>query len=556
MMPRTIARSLLPLLLMAHVVVAFAQTRAWLDRDRIALGETTTLNIETDQSLAAAPDYSALMNDFQISNNVSSRQFEMVNGVSHSRVLFAIALQPRREGVITLPRLLVGNERVQPPSLTVTASTATPAHAGDPVFIETEADAQEPYVQQAVGLTVRLYYSGPISGQLDQPDPDGATLQRVGEDTQYARQIGSRAYSVLERHFLLIPERSGTLTIPSAHFKGTGTPGFFDDLLGNGGRPLQADSAPRFLHVLEAPPDAPQPWLPLRGLTLRYLETPQRGRAGESITVTVEATADGATAAQMPPLQLVAGGGAQVFAEPAQSDESFVDGRPKVRTVRRFSIVPAQAGTLRITGPSQAWWDVRARLRRTASLPDLDVPVLVGANGAGAAAPPGVGASEPSGADAGLRVPGVQGIVQPWALAAVVFAAAWLLTLMWALRRRQQPVAPGVMPEQVTTGHASTSQASLRDFKRALDHEDLGRVADVLCALRTPPATNLDGVRVALDDTGQVAAVDALQRARWGDGDGVKARALLRDAFRRGPRWKQPATARVDSQLPPLYPGD
>jgi len=555
MKPRTIARLLITLLLAAHVVVASAQTRAWLDRDRIALGETTTLNIETDQALDAAPDYSALMNDFQISNNVSSRQFEMVNGVSHSHVLFAIALQPRREGLIALPRLLVGNVSVQPPTLTVTASTATPAHAGDPVFVESEADAQEPYVQQAVGLTVRLYYSGPISGQLDQPDPDGATLQRIGEDTQYARQIGAHAYSVLERHFLLIPERSGTLTIPGAHFKGTGAPGFFDDLLGNGGRPLQADSAPRFLHVLEAPADAPQPWLPLRALTLRYLETPQRGRAGESIAVTVEATADGATAAQMPPLQLLAGDGAQVFAEPPQSDETFADGRPKVRMVRRFSIVPARAGALRITIPSQPWWDVRARLRRTASLPDLNVPVLVGANGMGAPAPPVVAASEDSGVDAGLRVPGVQGRVQPWALAAVAFAAAWLVTLMWALRRRPPPLA-SASHELPTDGAHAAAQASLRDFKRALDHEDLGRVADVLCALRSPHAANLDGVRVDLDDANQVAAVDALQRARWGDGDGVNARRLLREAFRRGPRWKPSAKPRVDAQLPPLYPGD
>jgi hypothetical protein len=198
---------------------------------------------------------------------------------------------------------------------------------------------------------------------------------------------------------------------------------------------------------------------------------------------------------------------------------------------------------------------VRARLRRTASLPDLSVPVLVGANGSGAPAPPGVSASEANGADAGLRVPGVQGMVQPWALAAVVFAAAWLVTLMWALRRRQQPMASGLVQEQAATP-ASTSQASLRDFKRALDHEDLGRVADVLCALCSPPAANLDGVRVALDDTGQLAAIDALQRARWGDGDGVRARTLLREAFRRGPRWKQSTKARLDSPLPPLYPVD
>ena len=42
------ALSLLLLCMAASSVLA--QTRAWLDRDRIALGETVTLNLETDGS--------------------------------------------------------------------------------------------------------------------------------------------------------------------------------------------------------------------------------------------------------------------------------------------------------------------------------------------------------------------------------------------------------------------------------------------------------------------------------------------------------------------------
>jgi hypothetical protein len=554
MSPRLV-RTLLLLALSLPFAVASATTRAWLDRDRIALGETTTLNIETDQALASSPDYSALMSDFQVSGNTSSRQFEMVNGVVHSHVLFAVALQPRREGLIAIAHVPVGNERIQPLTLTVTAPTATPARAGDPVFIESEADAQEPYVQQAVGFTVRLFYAGPISGQLDQPVPDGATLQRVGEDAQYTRQVGNQTYNVLERHFLLIPERSGTLTIPAAHFRGTGAEGFFDDLIGNGGRPLRADSAPRFLRILPAPTDAPQPWLPLRALTLRYLEAPQHARAGEAVTVTVEATADGATSAQLPPLQLSADNGAQVFAEPAQSDETFSEGRPKVRMVRRFSIVPAGAGTLHIRGPGVAWWDVRAGLRRNASLPDISVPVAPGANGSGVASPPAVAAGARTGAapQAGIRLPGVQGAVQPWALATVAFAIGWLLTLAWGLHRRQAPA--GAMTHQPDIP-SPTAGASLADLKRALDHEDLGRVSDVLCALHSPPAVDLDAVHAALDAPAQIAAVDALQSARWGDGDGVAARAALREAFKRGPRWRTTTRPVAEAPLPPLYPAE
>jgi hypothetical protein len=89
-----ITRVLALLLLIALTCPVMAQTRAWLDRDRIALGETATLNIETDQAMASSPDYSPLFRDFQLSGDSNSRQFELLNGVSHVREQFAVALQP------------------------------------------------------------------------------------------------------------------------------------------------------------------------------------------------------------------------------------------------------------------------------------------------------------------------------------------------------------------------------------------------------------------------------------------------------------------------------
>src|SRR5690606_38480418 len=131
------------------------------DRDRIALGETATLNIEVEQADADAPDWTPLLGEFRLSGHTSSRSFEYVNGVGRARTLFAVALQPRREGVIGIPGLRVGSRRTSPLTLTVTPPAATPARAGSAVFIEAEADAQQPYVQQAVGYTVRLYYATP-----------------------------------------------------------------------------------------------------------------------------------------------------------------------------------------------------------------------------------------------------------------------------------------------------------------------------------------------------------------------------------------------------------
>ena len=550
MMQRVPVRLSIALLFFACTWPAAAATRAWLDRDHIAMGETTTLNIQTDQASVDSPDYAPLLAEFGVSGNSSSRQFELVNGVGSTRLLFAVALQPRREGVLQVPALRVGSERTPPLTLTVSAQAAAPSQDGS-VFIETEVDAQQPFVQQAVGYTVRLYSATPLlSGQLDQDPPPGASLQRIGDDTQYQRDVGNRRYKVIERHYLLIPERSGPMTIPGARFQGNAASGFFDDLMGEGERDLHAASAPRQVSVRPAPADATQPWLPLRALDLRYLETPQHPRAGEAATVTVEAVADGATAAQLTELQLSADNGAQVFADPAQSDDSFAGGRPHVREVRRFSIVPSRAGTLRIHGPRLAWWDVQAGVARTASLPDLVVQVAPGAQAA-TGAPPVTHQQSGDGAmpDDSIVVPGVQGRVRPWALATVAFALLWLLTLAWGLQRRSVAALP-----TVDDAGATPTAATRADLRRALDRGTLADVADTLCAMASPPAADVDGLRAGLADPRQAAALDALQRARWADGDGSAARDALRIAFKEGPTWRVAAAPPHDEALPPLYP--
>lgn len=546
-----IARLFFWLLLLSPTLAAQAQTRAWLDRNRIALGETATLNIETDQAGANAPDYSALMRDFDLSGNTSSRQFEMINGQSRMRVLFAVALQPKREGLLTIPALTVGTQRTRPLTLTVAPAAAAPARAGGMVFIETDVDDDEPYVQQAVGVVVRLYYAVPLlSGELELQPPDGASMQRVGEDLQYAREIEGRRYNVVERRMLLIPERSGTLTVPGARFNGRGAGGFFDEVFGDGQRELRANGPPRLLKVQGTPADAPQPWLPLRDLSLRYVSAPQQARAGEAATVVIEATADGATAAQMPELQLAGGDGAQVFAEPAQSDETFVNGRPQVKITRRFSVVPARAGRLTLDAPRLAWWDVRSDSARMATLSPLALNVAPGSAGANTPAPSAAAPVAVPPAQRWIRVPGVQGGVGVWAVTTVVFALLWLVTLAWALQRRHAAAHPA-SPESAD-GPAGVGKTR-SDLKRALDAGDLDDIGDALRAMASPAAADLDALLQRLDDHAQRDAIEQLRRARWGGGDAADARAALREAFKQGPVWRRTEIG-SSSPLPPLYP--
>jgi hypothetical protein len=544
---RSLSFAMLALLCVA--TSAQAQVRAWLDRTRIASGETTTLNIAAPD-LDAAPDYTPLQPDFEVSQRSSARSAQIVNGRVTMHTQYAVVLQPRRDGVITIPSLRVGGNRTSPPlTLTVTPASSVPARAGDVAFIDAQLDDAHPYVQQAVGLKLRLFYAVPlVSGQLDQPEPQGATLRKVGQDLQYSQEMAGRRYSVVERRYLLIGERSGRVLLPGARFRGQGVGGFFDDLFGDGRRPLAADSPSRVLDIRPIPANAPQPWLPLNDLRLRYTTTPGRARAGEATTVTVEAVADGAVASQLPELVLDAGG-AQVFPEPLQSDETFEDGRPRTTMTRKFSIVPARAGALRVDAPRIEWWDVRGAVPRTATLPPIALSVAPGAAGATTATDTTTADSATTasqGDDGRIRIPGIQGRILPWAAATAMFALLWFATLLWGLHRKPVPVAA---PEA-----SSPPPAPHTDLRRALADGDLGTIADALRATATPPVHDLDALRERLADPVQRDAIDQLQRARWAGGDPGRARTAVRAAFARGIRWRTETPVSRADPLPPLYP--
>ncbi|MCD9006718.1 BatD family protein [Luteimonas sp. XNQY3] len=549
------------LMLSCLVGVAQAQTRAWLDRDRIAFGETTTLNVETDGT-GDAPDWAPLARDFDVSGHTSRRQVEITNGRRVTRSLFGVALRPRREGVLTVPALQVGGARTAPLSLSVAPAAVTVARGGAPAFIEADVDVQSPYVQQSVGYVLRLYYATPlVSGSLDQPSPEGASIQRIGSDVQYSRDIDGRRYSVVERRYQIVPERSGTLSIPGARFEGRGAGGgMFDDVFNRGPRELSANGPPRVLDVRAMPANAPQPWLPLSGVQARWLDAPTQGRAGEASTFVLEAVFDGAVGTQLPEIGLPPLQGAQVFAEPPQYDESFEDGRPRVRLTRRYSVVPRAEGSVQVPGPRIAWWDVRAGAARTSGPPAVSLAVAPGEARTGAAPQ----AEVDSVASIASQTASDAGGSNLWPALAALFAALWLVTawLAWRLYR-QQPIglvragvasaAPGDAP--VFPQSAGTAGQAHRRLMHVLQTGEPAEVEAALRALPDPPAADLDTLTARLDAPAQRDAVGLWQRARWTGGDLPGARQALRAAFRGGASWRDaPSRAPRGPDLPPLYP--
>ncbi|MFB9010313.1 BatD family protein [Xanthomonas arboricola] len=547
-----------------------AVTRAWLDRDSANAGDVVMLNIETDQR-GVDPDYTPLRNDFALGAKSANQQMQVSNGSVAMRALFGVVLTPRRSGELIVPAIRVGNERTEPLRLQVGASandagsgapSATAAAQGDEdAFVQTQVDDPQPYVQQSVGVVVRLYFATQLaSGELDLEAPEGASLQRIGDDVSSVKVLNNRQYNVVERRYLLVPERSGRLVLPSARFNGRSVGGFFDDYFGRGNGKLSARSASIPLQVRAQPANAPQPWLPLRSLQLRYTTTPQRATAGEAAQLVVEASARGATQAQFPELPTPSVPDAQVFAEPAQYEERFVDGSPQLRLTRRYSIVPNRAGPLVVPGLQVAWWDVGAAAAKTAALPDLTLDVAAGSGAFAAPAPtpaanplPDNAATTAAGGTLSLQQPAATQRPWGWIAAAIGFGLLWIATLVWALlRRRGGSHGASVIDASDAAAPGRRVTHGVAELRRALDTGGMDDVAAVLCGMAG--VADIDSVLAALSDPAQRAAVAQMQRARWGgDGDVTSARSALREAFAKGPRWRH-ATAAEPEVLAPLYP--
>lgn len=556
---------------------AIAKTSATIDRTRVVQGQAVMLTIATDQ--VGAPDYSALRSRFRVEDVASERSVRYANGSLSVDLRYRVELIALQPGIQTIPALVVGHDRTQPLQLEVvpsagaasTQAAAMPAQpapqvqpmtAGQgPIFVQTRVDDRHPYVQQAVGVVVRLYYATQmLDGALDLDTPTGASLRRVGEDVQGSEDVGGRRYAVIERHYVLVPDRSGPLTLPAARFSGHGQGGFFDDLFGDGRENLHASGQPQVLQVRAAPTNAAQPWLPLHRLDLRTIGATNVATAGQTLLVTLRMQADGANAAQLPDLVLTADSGAQVYPEAPTMEDGDNNGRPQATVTRRFSVVPARAGQLHLQAAPIQWWNVGSDQPEAARLQPLTVDV---APGTGTFAQPAATQAETTVANrtGWLHWPR-SGLV--WGIVAAVFGLLWIATLAWGARRRAGGTVTADVP---ATSHSRRSlppspQAGpdpldSADLKQALASGDLSRIAHALQRMADPPAADLDALKARLQPGPQVEAVDLLQAALWGNGrvDAATALSAVRAAFREGPSWRSTVATKTGKPvLPPLYP--
>lgn len=565
-------RSLLMVLaLLVALPAAATDVRAFLDRDRVHLGDTVTLNISVQgAATASAPDFSVLIPDFVVSGTSRNQSIRIDNGTVTRTVLFGVVLKPRRTGTLTIPSFTVDGEHTRPLTLTVLPAGARASGTpGDPVFLRAEIEPASVYVGQQAHLSIRLYYAGTnLQGNLGTPDIDGADVRQMGKQKQYQSQQGGKLYRVVERDYAVIPDKAGELDIPPVQFSGNLTTGSgnYGGLLGYQS-PVSAQSQSLQLEVRAKPARAGSgPWLPARDLSLSMQGLPADGKAtvGTPITVTITESATGLGDASLPEPSLPALDGAEVYPDKSQG-ETDDDGQwLKAKHQRKFAIVPTRPGTLEIPAIAVDWWNVQDDKPATATIAAHTLQVS-GSAVAGVTAPPpasapGTTATAATSAAAPVPVAGANAKLSQathqqdyWRWLAIALGALWLLTLLAFLIARRRRATANASKTEVTD--AADAAAARRQFREATDPASQSRTLLAWAQAERPGVHNLGELAAQLDDEAQCQILRQLQQARYDERADAPDPGAVRKAFAKGFAWrKQDKPKPADEILPPLYP--
>ncbi|MEJ2129285.1 MAG: BatD family protein [Woeseiaceae bacterium] len=437
-------------------------------------------------------------------------------------------------------------------SATREPSYAPPGEAE--VFVTSEVDFAETYVQAQVLLTVKIYRSvATRQPALRDPAVSGVEVlsELSGDDRSYEAIINGTAYNVVERVYALYPQESGTIEISPARFEAR--------VLRNGritGRKV-FESDPLTIDVQPIPPrpdDYPNAvWLPARDLQLTddWSREAAEIKAGEPLTRHVTISALGQLETQIPALEAPEVAGINVYPDkPELSRRIEPDG---IRGVRKdqYAMIGVAAGSVTLPALEVPWWNTETSEWQVARLPERSITIL--ASGEAPEPPPQVEtATEEAAADEPVGISLSGGF---WQRVSEFLVALWLVTLLawwWTSRpAKREPKAPAPVPV-----HKRQSRL-LKDARKAARDGDCAGVKQHLldwAALEwpddAPRSIGALSQRVSPDLAGELNALSSSSYGpNPGDFDGeALAKAIRSFSVIQGD------TSAVKEGLPPLMP--
>lgn len=536
--------------------------QAWLDKTQVGEGQSVDLHLMTQTNTVGEPDLSPLRKDFDILSITQGSYTQVLNGHASNMRTWRLRLSPKHPGRLTVPTLHVDQATSSPLELEVLSAGKVPSNRVlREVMLQTDVSQQRPYVQGKVIYTVRLYTRLDLRQvHFSEPEVPGTIVQRLGEDRKYNTYFGRYRYHVLQRRYVLFPQRSGRLSVISPLLNAKVREEKRQDW------PLKMRGPEITLDVQPQPDPSLDPWLPAESLSLSetWSPDPPDFRVGEPVHRSIAITAQGVAAAQLPDLPQSAPQGINLYTERPVSNTRASGNTLVTRKVLNYSLIAKHAGNYRLPEISLTWWDTNTGERRTEVLAARDIVVLPGTEPEASEPQPTTTTSYLPKVDLGAWWLSVRNAwksgstIWPWLL--LICVLAWLTVMLVRRRKRvthsttkPPKTAPPVQPRQ-PAGNA------LRRFESACKEQDphLAREALLDWAAETwpnDPPQRLDRLaeRLAPRAGDYLAGIDRALYASTGEAwDGMDALAALQPLLQ---ATAQGQGGRQDTQaLPPLYP--
>lgn len=477
-------------LLLSPVASLAAQLEAVLDRTRVGLEESFSMELRASGSVDGDPDLSVLDKDFELLGRSQSSQVQIVNTDISRTTTWSLSLLARSAGRKTIPAICVEDDCSKPVIIDVlpAGQNSNGAAGESDLLLEVSAVPDKVWVQSQLLYKVRILTRlNFLQASLSEPEPSGveAVVQKLGDDRNYETERDGLRYRVIERSYAIFPQQSGSLAIPAIRFGAQiaepGRRGY--DPFNQRTRQIRKHSKEINIEVLPAPDAKGRSWLPANNLGLEDdWQQPPQLTVGEPATRTIILRASGLPSAQLPPITVEIPEGVRSYPDQPNREDQFNENGMLGILQQKLALVPTQPGTLRLPEIKVDWWDLREERWRQTVLPAIELEVLPATDQPVAvASPPAEQLSTP-------KVEEQLQAVEPltlettesgfWLWLSLILGCGWLLTLL--LIAKDKFTRGRDKNQQEQKEEPPSRKVAYRELQHALKSGDQARVR---CAL-------------------------------------------------------------------------
>lgn len=387
-----LTRHLMPILMFIGLLLSYTASAVTItvqaDRNPVNPNESVQLIFSAKEDPDGDPDFSPLYEDFDVLNQQRSSNVSMINGDVTRNYTWTLNVMPKNSGKLMIPPISFGSDQSSPSTLVVRKNQRQTTHGNavtdEKLFLEVEASPTDPYVQEQVIYTLKLYRRVGISqASLTEPELDNAVIEKLGEDRNYSTLINGSNYTVTERKYAIFPQQSGPIRIAPLTLTAqvlTGQRSRFDGFFGSQStRTQRIRSKAIELNVKAAPENfTASHWLPAQQVLLQQQWSGNLNtvKVGEPLTRTLTLIAKGVTVSQLPEILDTAQNLTNTNQDELKTypDQPVLKEQPKgdgVISLReeKIAYIPSSTGTYQIPETRIPWWNTETGKMEVAVLP-------------------------------------------------------------------------------------------------------------------------------------------------------------------------------------------